>query len=143
MAEGWNSYYFILLAGFLALGFPLTFGFLGWISSSFRFSRPISNRKRPEGLPTAVSANKIENQDGRFHSRYFLALNSSVILLVLALVLIPCVAAFRELLLEDGGYLVEIVIASTGLILLVSLIYSSRKGDLGWVWSYRNEKEED
>ena len=142
MRDGWNTYYLLLLASFLSLSFPAG---LILISRSLSGSNKGGNRGRQFDKITPVSddARPWHKTEKKTNARFFLALNSGIILIVMGLVLIPAVAIFRELAIGNAKDLLLramiIVFLSCG-VMITGLLYASRKGDLNWIRSTRREK---
>jgi hypothetical protein len=68
--------------------------------------------------------------------RFFLAANAALILIALGLELIPCVTTLQTNSIEDllKGLLAIITLAGFA---VLGLLYAVRKGDMGWLSSYR------
>jgi hypothetical protein len=132
MPSGWDAYYVVFLSALLALCIPATLSFLSRI-----LSQPTQS---PAPLPT-VNATPVGR---RVNTRFFLGANVSLLLLALALVLIPCVAAIQSMD-EEGGSglgLITLSIISIAVFCSLGLLYASRKGDLDWLRSYRESSLE-
>lgn len=130
MSAGWEKYFALILSAFLPFLVLLLFWPLRqWIGGS----RPAKSQQLPE------PGFRAEQTNARFYS----ALNCASILGAFSLLMIPCVAAFRSLLL-DGA--MESVLRVVAVLLLfiglmgLALFYASRKGDLNWLRSYQRPK---
>lgn len=138
MASSWDTYYIVFLAAILSLGIPA-----GLALISFLFSPKNKVKSSTLGeLPEAKENRTILGQ--RIHVRFFVAANAALILITLALELIPCATTLqtenREGLLNG---LVSIVTIAGFAVL--GLLYSVRKGDMGWLSSMnaKNQKEKN
>jgi len=134
MTSSWDSYYVLFLSAVLSLGIPAS---LAVISVLFFPSRKLKKAKPAKGL-VGKSNRTILGQ--RINVRFFLAANAALVLITLVLALIPCATTLqtenREGLIT--GLLAIITIAGFA---VLGLLYSVRKGDMGWLSTY-NEKEE-
>jgi hypothetical protein len=118
-----------VLAGLLALLLPVAL----WL-----ISRALSPRNT--GAAAAVSLIQSENPVAvgrKSNPRIFQALNASLVLILLALLMIPCVVTLPG----DFGLM---CILSLSAIAGLALLYGVRKQDLDWLKTYRamsGEKE--
>lgn len=136
MASSWDNYYVVFLAAILSLGIPAGLALISFLFFPRNKAKPTTLCDLPE-----VKENRtILGQ--RIHVRFFVAANAALILITLALELIPCATTLqtenREGLLSG---LVSIVTIAGFAVL--GLLYSVRKGDMGWLSSMnaKNQKE--
>lgn len=139
MSKGWGVYYIVFLAGAVGLCFPAILAAFAWL-----LSPPDSKRKYLAALTYRRKERIIGGDNRRINTRFFLAVNVASILLVLALMLVPCAAAFKEIT-ESGSWrqmaAAVTVIVSVSCFLALSLFYSVRKGDLSWLKSFREDRK--
>ncbi len=133
--SSWDSYYVVLISAVLSLMLPALLALISYIC----FPKKKVSVEPPERVAQAVQT--ICGQ--RVNIRFFLAANTAVVLITLVLVLIPCVTTLQA---ESRDHL------HTGLISIVTisgfaalgLLYSIRKGDMGWLSSLkRMESQRD
>jgi len=129
LPSGWNVYYVVVLAGLMALLLPVAL----WL-----ISRALSPRNA--GRQAAVSLIRSENPAAvgrKSNPRIFQALNAALVLILLALLMIPCAVTLPG----DFGL---VCILSLSAIAGLALMYGVRKQDLDWLKTYRDvsgEKE--
>jgi hypothetical protein len=135
MPSGWDVYYLIFLSAAMALLIPLG---LGGISLLFFPSGGSRKRRLPSAdLEAAQNPQGTDTVGNRVNVRFFLGVNSALVLIALVLATIPTAVAIRasanrEELLRNLFALVSIAgLASLG------LLYSVVKGDLSWLKSYQ------
>jgi NADH:ubiquinone oxidoreductase subunit 3 (subunit A) len=143
MTSSWDSYYVVFLSAILSLGIPAVLAAISLIlfprNPSINKSRRIEQSKEFE----AHKANRtILGQ--RINVRFFLAANAALILITLALALIPCATTLKSENLDGllKGLVSIITIAGFA---VLGLLYSVRKGDMGWLSSFQpdsSKKEE-
>ncbi|MEO5969550.1 MAG: hypothetical protein ABIQ95_06450 [Bdellovibrionia bacterium] len=133
MASSWDSYYVVFLSAILSLCIPLL---LGGFSLLF-----LPRRNKKNGLASNLQGGK-PNQTvlgQRMNVRFFLAANAALVLITLALELIPCVTTLqtenREGLIK--GLISIITIAGFA---VLGLLYSVRKGDMGWISTFHSDE---
>jgi NADH:ubiquinone oxidoreductase subunit 3 (subunit A) len=132
MNSSWDSYYVVFLSAILSLGIPATLAAI-----SFVFFHKEKEKERKLFKVHGAKPNRtILGQ--RINVRFFLAANAALILIVLALELVPCATTLqsdnREGLLKG---LISIV--SLAGFAVLGLLYSVRKGDMGWLSSFQTE----
>lgn len=133
MISSWDSYYIVFLSAILSLGIP---AFLAAISFIFfprnkpKTSKSFAFKDRPNQT--------ILGQ--RINVRFFLATNAALILITLALELVPCATTLQS---ENREGLIKglISIVSLAGFAVLGLLYSVRKGDMGWMSSFHVEPE--
>ena len=120
--SGWNVYYIVVLAGVLALLIPLLL---------FGISRALSKKSsaRPRTVELVESQNPAQI-DRKTNPRIFQALNASLVLILLALLMIPCAVTLPK----TFGL---ICILSLSLLAGLSLLYGVRKRDLDWLRTFK------
>jgi len=123
--SGWNVYYVVVLAGALALLLPLAL----WVVSR-ALSRGNPSRAAE---PTAAALIRSENpaESGRrSNPRVFQALSAAFVLIVLALLMIPCAVTLPQSMLG------LVCILSLSFVAGLALLYGVRKRDLDWLRSW-------
>jgi len=146
-SSGWEIYYRVLLAAALSLLLPL----------GLTLASRLVRRKRPKQVAQAAPLARarpswtkehlergVDQLGRRLNTRFFLAANSALALIALALALVPGVVLLsgaRQELIPGEGVRALLLVLSLSVFLLVGLLYSSRKGDLSWVRSFRREDE--
>jgi len=133
MASSWDSYYVVFLSAILSLCIPLLLG-----GGSFLcLLRKGKKNRLVSGLHGGRPNQTILGQ--RMNVRFFLAANAALVLITLALELIPCVTTLqtenREGLIK--GLISIITIAGFA---VLGLLYSIRKGDMGWISTFHTEE---
>lgn len=129
MPSGWEVYHVILWSTALALLIP---------AGNFLVSRLFF-----KGKPFQPPRTDRIQLGRRVNGRYFIAASSTLILMGLGILLIPCVVLLRTSHDAGGSHLVFRSLVS---ILMISglaglgLLYSARKGDLGWLSTYYEDK---
>ncbi len=136
MTSSWDSYYVVFLSALLSLGIP---GTLAVISVVF-FPRERLKGSRALKSPGTKPNRTILGQ--RINVRFFLAANAALVLVTLALALIPCTTTLqtenREGLIK--GLLAIVTIAGFA---VLGLLYSVRKGDMGWLSSFQLDPQKE
>lgn len=79
-----------------------------------------------------VASNEKTTLGNQINPRFFLGVNFSVIFVGMFLVVLPCIGV-----LHLTGSLVAILTLAT--LAVLGLLYSSKKGDLGWLESFVNK----
>jgi len=129
LPSGWNFYYIIVLAGGLALLIPLAL---------FAISRTLSPKPASPVAPapqTPLIRSDNPAEIGRkSNPRFFQATNAAMLLVVLALLMVPCAVS-----LPEGASLVLILTFSA--LAGLGLFYGVRKQDLDWLKSFRGDRE--
>jgi hypothetical protein len=120
--SGWNVYYIVVLAGLVALLIP---------AALLLISRALSQKTAAAPRVSSMVQSQNPAQIGRkTNPRIFQALNASLILISVALLMIPCAVTLP---LKFG----LLSILSLSLIAGLSLLYGVRKRDLDWLRSFR------
>lgn len=120
--SGWNVYYIVVLAGAMALLVPCVL---------LLISRSLSERKAGAAKPVSLIESENPAAIGRrTNPRIFQALNASLVLVLLALLMIPCAVTV------PASYGL-VCIFSLSVIAGVALLYGVRKRDLDWLRTYR------
>ncbi len=75
----------------------------------------------------------------RMNVRFFLAANAALVLITLALELVPCVTTLQT---ENQEGLVKglISIITIAGFAVLGLLYSVRKGDMGWISTFHSDE---
>ena len=124
MNNSWDSYYVVFLSAFI----------------SFLFFH-----KKQEKIPASqLEAIKLDRTilGQRINIRFFLATNAALLLITLALELIPCVTTLQSDNREGLGKGLISIVTIAGFAVL-GLLYSVRKGDMGWLSSFQTQSAED
>ena len=129
--SSWDSYYIVFLSAILSLAVP---GALSLISFVFFPGRRWEEKNRIGTAPSAASSRTILGQ--RVNVRFFLAANAALVLIALALELIPS-ATTLQTENRDGLFKGLIAIVSIATFSVLGLLYSVRKGDMGWLSSFQ------
>ncbi len=135
MQNSWDSYYVVFLSAILSLCIPLSLALI-----SFLFFPRNRMARKGESVQSVASLSNQTILGQRINVRFFLAANAALILIVLALELVPCVTTLQ---LENAadheeGLLKGIVaIVTVAGFSVLGLLYSVRKGDMGWLSSFR------
>lgn len=125
----WHDFHLLFLAGVVSLIVPAIISL---------FARISLNRFPPMGKATPTD--DFFSSHPKVNTRFFLAINSTLALIVLGLLLAPCVAMFRPMVSGGDRAMVlrgGVVIVGICGLLMGSLLYSSRKGDLSGVSSQK------
>ncbi len=138
--RSWDSYYIVFLAAILSLGIPASLAAISYVFFN-------KNRGKAFNLPKVQGAKPNRTILGqRINVRFFLAANAALILITLALELIPCAITLKS---ENREGLIKGLVAIVTLagFAVLGLLYSVRKGDMGWLSSFqmeiRKEKKSD
>lgn len=124
--SGWNVYYIVVLAGLLALLIPVVL---------LAISRALSGKPTPAAKGPALVRSENPAAVGRkTNARIFQTLNAASILILIALLMIPCAVTLPK----TFGL---ICILSLSLVAGLALLYGVRKNDLDWLRSYREPRE--
>ncbi len=132
LPSGWNVYYIVVLAGGLALLIPLAMVVIS------RALSPPENPESPEANAASVTPLSLIQSDNpveigrKSNPRLFQALNASLVLILLALLMIPCAVSLP-------GHAGLISILSLCVIAGLGLLYGVRKQDLDWLKSWGGE----
>ena len=131
MASSWDSYYVVFLSAILSLCIPLLLGGFSLVFLPRKKNKLASNLHGGKPNQTVLGQ--------RMNVRFFLAANAALVLITLALELIPCVTTLqtenREGLIK--GLISIITIAGFA---VLGLLYSIRKGDMGWISTFHSEE---
>ncbi len=132
MTNSWDTYYILFLSALLSLGIPAS---LFIISLLF-----FPNRKLRKSKSSSPQSNQKLNKTilgQRINVRFFLAVNAALVLITLAIELIPCSLTLQS---QTGDGLVKGVISIVSIagFAILGLLYSVRKGDMGWLSSYQS-----
>lgn len=138
MPSGWSVYYVVFLSALLALGIPAVLGLASRIVSVRRGqgrAGPPNSRGGNAQPSEETGVERIRTR--RVNTRYFLAANAALMLLVLGFLMVPSVVVL------GSGRGTEPVLKGLVTILSVTgfsalgLLYSARKGDLSWLRSFQ------
>lgn len=141
MSSAWGTYSVVFLGAGVFILIPLLLHLV-----SFLFSR-FSPRYELQG----DSAQSLKSdtlkipKDTCINVRFFSALNIALVLITLVLILVPLAATFHFLVKGDQIFFrgfSGVLFIST--LLGVAVFYSTRKGDLSWLKTFRrvNEREQ-
>lgn len=129
-ARSWETYVVVLLSGFLSLLVPFCMAFLS------RALRVTEKRRTPPAFVVKGARDKqssnVSALGERMNFRFFLAVNASLALLGLVLLLIPIVGVFHASA-GSGRFMAGLGICSISALLGVALLYAGKKGDLSWL----------
>lgn len=130
MTSSWDSYYIVFLSAIFSLGIPAS---LALISIVF-FPRSHSKGSHLSQVPASKPNRTILGE--RINVRFFLAANAALILITLALALVPCTTTLQS---ENRNGLIKGLISIVTLagLAALGLLYSIRKGDMGWLSSFQ------
>jgi NADH:ubiquinone oxidoreductase subunit 3 (subunit A) len=132
MTSSWDSYYIVFLSAILSLAIPASLAAISFIFFPKMQRKELKASKLQGGQPNRTILGQ------KINVRFFLAANAALILITLALELVPCVTTVqsenREGLLKG---LISIVTVAGFAVL--GLLYSVRKGDMGWLSSFNDE----
>ncbi len=135
MTSSWDTYYIVFLSALLSLGIPGGLAAISFIC--FSKNKKINKQtKLQPGKPNRTILGQ------RINVRFFLAANASLILITLGLELIPCATTLHSAP-NDGLLEGLIAIVSLAGFSVLGLLYSARKGDLGWLSSFYNELQKE
>ncbi len=132
MNSSWDSYYIVFLSAVLSLGIPAVLAVVSLV-----FFPKIKQIRREQQKSLAIERNRtILGQ--RINIRFFLATNAAIILITLALALVPCVTTLQS---ENRGGLISGLISIFTIVgfSILGLLYSVRKGDMGWLSTFNVE----
>ncbi len=119
MGNLWETYYVVFFAGVFVIAGPIGFLLYSWTI-------------RPKGVFQAK-----EQRPLKINTRYFIAINISLLLIASAFLLVLCASALKfvdEKKIQTKGFFSVVFIAVT---ISIGLMYSARKGDLSWLWTYK------
>lgn len=136
MPSSWNVYYVIFLSAVLALTIPAKLTLI----SHFFFPRKGNKRLRARVLDEVGTKN--ETLLGRrINARFFLGVNSALILITLVLVIIPCVSQLHDQGNKNALIRALVAIITVAGFSALGLIYSIKKGDLSWLGSFQKAEK--
>ena len=147
MPSGWDVYYIVFLSALIALGIPLFLAAVSYLvspQSRGRKKRTTDSFGKQFNATLADATHQNETRLGdKMNARFFLGVNAALILMTMMLLLVPCVGALQpgtdpEMLLRGCLALISVAFFAG-----VGLLYSSSKGDLSWLKSYRQPGEHD
>ncbi len=133
MMSSWDSYYVVFLSALLSLAVP---GILSLISFAFFPKTPAVRPGKFVGFPSGPRSRTVLGQ--RVNVRFFLAVNAALVLIALALELIPS-ATTLQTENRDGLLKGLVAIVSIATFSVLGLLYSVRKGDMGWLNSFQDK----
>jgi hypothetical protein len=133
MMSSWDSYYVVFLSAVLSLVVP---GALTVASFFFFSKRGFKKSFSPRDMSYHAASRTVLGQ--RVNVRFFLAVNAALVLIALALELIPSATTLHS---EDaaGRFKGLIAIVSIATFSILGLLYSVRKGDMGWLSSFQDQ----
>jgi len=120
--SGWNVYFVVVLAGALALLLPL----LLWVVSR-ALSRGATSGAKVESPIKSENPAEIGRKS---NPRVFQALSAAFVLILLALLMIPCAVTLPQSMMG------LVCILSLSFIAGLALLYGVRKRDLDWLRSW-------
>jgi hypothetical protein len=134
--SGWNVYHIVVSAGVFSLLMPAVL----WIISRALSRRPevVFHPTHSHASGTTPAPALIQSEDParighKSNPRIFQALNSALILIVLALLMIPCAVG-----LPNSKHGLLCILSLSGLAAL-ALFYGVRKRDLDWLKEKTND----
>ncbi len=140
MISSWESYYIVFLSALLSLGIPAGLAVISYVFF------PRSSWKRGKLHRGHESKQNRMTMGQRINVRFFLAANAALILITLALMLLPCATTLQSENREGVVKGLISIITLAGFAAL-GLLYSVRKGDMGWLSSFQSsinkEKRKD
>lgn len=134
MPSSWDVYYVVFLSALLALVIPLS---LGAAAAAFTPRREKKSNKKPHALPSPNDHTIGLGQ--RINTRFFMGANAALLLIAMVLILIPCVATLSLAAGKAETLRGLLSVISIAAIIFLGLFYSSVKGDLSWLSSYRKD----
>lgn len=134
MPSSWNVYYVIFLSALLALGIPAT---LGLISSLV--SPPAPKKKLHQEVLDEVALVNETTLGKRINARFFLGVNSALLLISLMLILVPCAGMLRSGDQPVGLLRAMVAIVSIACFAALGLLYAAKKGDLSWLGTFQRD----
>jgi hypothetical protein len=144
MSSSWDSYSIIFLSAVFSLGIPLFLSGLSFLFRGFSGGKGASAALGRGSSPQVAFPIRLNQTllGQRMNVRFFLAANAALILITLGLELIPCVTTLQTNAPEDllKGLLAIISLAGFA---VLGLLYAVRKGDMGWLSSYRQGSNRD
>ncbi|MGZ3689703.1 MAG: hypothetical protein ACXWPM_02450 [Bdellovibrionota bacterium] len=130
MASGWDVYYVVFLSAVLSLVIPIALSAFSKIFSKGHAARKVPGPSMPK--------KSLDHADlgERVNVRYFMAANAAMVLIALVLILLPCISTIQS---GDHPALIRGILAVVSIagFAALGLLYSVRKGDLGWLESYQ------
>jgi NADH:ubiquinone oxidoreductase subunit 3 (subunit A) len=130
LPSGWNVYYIVVLAGGLALLIPLAL-----VALSRALSPKPTTASHPAPAAPLVKSDNPAEIGRKSNPRFFLALNAASILILLALLMIPCAVSLP-------GAAALVLILSFCALAGLGLLYGVRKHDLDWLKTFRETGRE-
>jgi NADH:ubiquinone oxidoreductase subunit 3 (subunit A) len=129
MTSSWDSYYIVFLSAILSLCIPASLAFISFIFFPKNKLKDRQYSKLRGGEPNRTILGQ------RINVRFFLAANAALILITLALELVPCATTVQS---ENQEGLIKGLISIVTLagFSVLGLLYSIRKGDMGWLSSF-------
>lgn len=136
MTSSWDSYYIVFLSAVLSLGIPATLAVISFVFFQRGKGKNKSKNSGNNSFPLTKPNRTVIGQ--RINVRFFLAANAALILITLALALVPCATTLQ---LENREGLVKGLFALVTIsgFAVLGLLYSVRKGDMGWLSSFQTD----
>lgn len=126
MIGSWDSYYVVFLSAVISLGIPASLALISFVFFPRSQAKGVKLPKLQGGRPNRTIIGD------RINVRFFLAANAALILITLALELIPC-ATTLQTSNREGLYQGLVAIVTIASFAVLGLLYSIRKGDMGWL----------
>ncbi len=121
----WDFYYVVFLSAILSLGIPMVLMLV-----SFLFVP--KNGRGGQPVPSFEKSKSNRMPSGhRMNVQFFLAANAALMLATLGLALVPCVTIINSENLQGLVKALMAIVTVAGFAIL-GLLYSVRKGDMGW-----------
>lgn len=136
MISSWDSYYVVFLSAILSLAIPAGLALISILLFPRSKAKGLKSPKFHAGKPNRTILGQ------RINIRFFLAANAALILITLALALIPCVTTLQTD--PQSSQKSELVHGLASIVTLagfavLGLLYSVRKGDMGWLSSFNTD----
>jgi NADH:ubiquinone oxidoreductase subunit 3 (subunit A) len=136
--SSWDSYYIVFLSAILSLGIPASLGIISYLFFQKRQKGQKRHQGRAGGQNIASHSRPNRTLIGqKMNVRFFLAANAALILITLALELIPCVVTLQSQT-QEGLVKGLVSIITLSAFAVLGLLYSVRKGDMGWVSTFQS-----
>lgn len=144
MPSGWDVYYIVILAGVLALGIPATLAILSMLLSTSSTGKSTGSSKG-RGLSFRFGKGRANPAVGqslgqRTNTRFFLAINVSLVLIALMLALIPCIAVIQPGAHPGLVARTLAVIVTFASIAALVLFHAAKKSDLSWLRTFLKDR---
>lgn len=141
MPSSWNVYYVIFLSAVLALGIPASLALISSVVSP-RARRGFWSWKSGATRVLDESIRTNESVLGKkINARFFLGMNSALVLITFMLALIPCAGMIHAGSSKTGLLRAVVALVTVTAFAALGLLYSIRKGDLSWLRTYQKQDD--